>query len=442
MKNKGMDRLKLEEKLKTIKMILLWILIIGMPLHTMLVDKVIAEMVFAGNLVNLWRDVIILFFLACAVWLRWRETLLSKTGIWILSIIGAMGLFWLFSPVPFMLKTNILRIYVIPMLMVLVMRTFFVDEALYDKILRVLLLQGTAITLFGLLQVFVLGESFLTAIGYGTSEGLHHSFYIGGWRGSQRMVGTFASPNNCALYLTQLFTVCWINRHRLKGWWKWSGICFVVMLIGIVATFSRSAWVSLFVVVVLHFIIHEPNKKCLLNWRSVAVAAGVLAVLWLLDLVLLKSRMTNMIFSSIKGVVTLSDPSFRKHLEDFVFPIKTILQHPLGVGFGASGPIALSVLGSGTPLVESSIWLVGYDMGIPGLIMYYSPYIFAILGIISKKNVCKRTAGYLALATAVIFSILPLHQNVESTFLTFMFIGLSLNPRLSLQTNGDIPAEG
>ena len=256
------------------------------------------------------------------------------------------------------------------------------------------------------------------------------------------MVGTFASPNNCALYLTQLFTVCWINKQRLKRWWKWSSVCFVVMLIGIIATFSRSAWVSLLVVVVLHFIIHEPNKKRLFNWRSGAIGAGVLAVLWLLDLILLNSRMTNMIFSSIKGVVTLSDPSFRKHLEDFISPIKTIVQHPLGVGFGASGPIALSVLGRKTPLVESSIWLVGYDMGIPGLIFYYSPYIFAILGIVSKKNLCKRTAGYLALATVIIFSILPLHQNVESTFLTFMFIGLSFNPGLSLRENEDLPAEG
>ena len=441
MKNKGLDILKFEEKLKKISMILFWILIVVMPLHTMLIDHVIGEMFPYGNLINLWRDVIILFFLICAVILRWRETLLSKLGLLIIGSLATMGLFWIFSDVPFMLKTNILRIYASPMLMVLVMQSFSVDEKLYDRILRVLFLQGAVITLFGLVQVFIMSEEFLISIGYGTPQGLHHSFYIGGFKGSQRMVSTFASPNNCGLYLTQLFTICWVNKDRLLRYWKWAGIGFLLMLIGIVATFSRSAWVSLFVILVLHFIIHEPNNKRLLNWQNAVVGIGVVAILWLVDRQLLNSRMTNMIFSSIKGVVTLSDPSFRKHLEDFISPIRTIIQHPLGVGFGVAGPIALDALGAGTLLVESSIWLVGYDMGFPGLIMYYLPYIVAILGIASRNNLCKRTSAYLALSTVIIFSILPLHQNVESTFLVFMFLGLANNPRLSARLNGEHPAE-
>ena len=433
---KNTEKLKTRNNWKSASVILFWILVIGMPLHTMLVDKIIGSTVFSlGGLVNLWRDLIILFFFFCAVCMRFRQTLLTKTGIWMLCILAVMGVFWLCSGAPFMLKTNILRICVIPMLMVFIMQSFPMDEAMYDKLIWVLFLEGVGIALFGIFQVFILGEEFLTAIGYGVDKALHHSFYIGGWRGSQRLVGTFASPNNCGLYLTQMVVICWVNKDRLLRRWKLAYIGILLIVIGIVATFSRSAWVSLFVVLVLHFIMHEPNKKRLLNWRTAVVAVGGLVCLWLLDLVLLKSRMTNMIISSIRGVVTQSDASFMKHLEDLILPIGTILRNPLGFGFGTSGPVALNALGEGTRLVESSVWLVGYDMGIPGMLLYFSAYVLAIFGIFSKKDGYKRTAGFVALAALIIFFILPLHQNVESTFLIFTFMGLSRNP--GLKSEGD-----
>ena len=428
---RNVDMLKLENKQNNIIKLLFWLLIIGMPLHTMLVDKIIGNLAFSfGGLINLWRDAIIFFLLIYAVWSQWGQRL-SRMGVVILCVIGMICLFWLFSGAPFLLKTNILRIYAIPMLMFFVMQRFYMDETMYNKLLLVLFVQGVGLALFGLFQVFILGKEFLTEIGYGEAGALHHSFYIGGWRGFQRMVSTFASPNNCGLYLTQLFTICWVNKDRLNKYRKWTGAGFLVMLIGIIATFSRSAWVSLFVVVALYFIIHEKNKKRLLNWRNGALVAGVLLVLWLLDLVLLNSRMTKMILSSIMGVVTGSDASFMKHLEDLVSPLTNILRNPLGYGFGTSGPIALNVLGEGTRLVESSLWLVGYDMGIPGLILYFTPYLRMTFGIANKKDTYRRTAAYLTLATMVIFCILPLYQNVDSTFLVFTFMGIARNPRLS-----------
>lgn len=433
MKN-SVDKKIVVDKFESISIVLLWILIIGMPLHTMLVDKIIGSTFFPfGGLVNLWRDVIILLLFAASVLIYPNRIFRSKLCKCVISGIVVLGVFWIFSDAPFMLKSNILRIYVIPMLMCIIMYTFRMDEALYEKIVLALFAQGVMISAFGLVQVYVLGEEFLTAIGYGTDGQLHHSFYIGGWHGSQRLVGTFASPNNCALYLTQLFVISWVNRKVILERSKWFSLGYLVILVGIVATFSRSSWVSLAAYMVAYFILSDNDKRKLLNWRSLALAVGTIAILLICDFVFLDSLMRNMIVSSVSGVINGTDASFLKHLEDVILPAKTIIHNPLGFGFGNSGPIALATLGEGTRLVESSVWLVGFDTGIIGLVMYFFPYVYTMSGM-AKKAPYKQTAGYLAMASLIIFFILPLHENIESTFLIFLFMGLSHN---SISTERD-----
>lgn len=430
----SLKRTALENKLNKVSLVLLWILVIGMPLHTMLFDKILAGTVFSlGGLINLWRDVIILFLFATTLFLRFKDTILSCTGICMFSVLCMLGVFWFFSDSPLFLKTNILRIYVIPMLMVFIMQSLPLSRKQFDDLIFFLLLQGVALTLFGLFQVFILGEGFLTFFGYGYAGELHHSFYIGGWKGSQRLVSTFASPNNCALYLAQIFAICWVNRKTLLQRWKLAWIGLLIIAVGMIATFSRSSWVSVAVLFVVYFLTHKPNLKKIINWRNAIICGCILLGLWLLDLLLLNLRMTNMIISSILGVVTGSDASFMKHLEDLFYPIGLIATNPLGFGFGKSGPIALDILGAGTRLVESSVWLVGYDTGIIGLVMYFLPYLYTTLGVFNKKNFAKQTAGYITLVSLVIFCILPLHQNIESTFLIFLFMGLAQNKPLQEQ---------
>lgn len=408
---------------------LLLILIVFMPLHTMLVDKFFGSTIFSlGGLLNIWRDVIILLLFLYTLYTQRGMLRNNRFNNIIFAAIATLMICMIVSPAPFGHKANILRIYVIPMLMVPIMLSVKMEKDFYEKIIRLLFVQGIGLSLFGYFQTFILGEEFLINLGYGTDGYLHYSFYIGGWYGFQRLVSTFASPNNCALYLLQIFIISFVNKDVLESKWKWTKVGLGIIGLGIVATFSRSSWLALGTCLVIYtfFIAKRKIKKYdMLFLLAMPIALVLLVVV---DFKVLNSRMINMISSSISGVVNKTDASFLMHFQDVIFPIKDMIKHPFGLGFAMSGPIALAIIGEGVELVESAVWLTGYDAGIIGLLLYFLPYALVIAYYCFKRRALeKNTAGYVALATMMVFLLLPLHQNIESTFLVYLFIGLSQN---------------
>lgn len=414
---------------------LFYLLIIFMPFHTLLFDALIKNVFLAGNnILNLWRDVLIIFLLLVALVVNKGKLKIEKIGLPVVISILIILVCFILSTAPFGLKLNIVRIYVIPMLMVLIMLNYHCDKEEYDFITKILFYQGVFLAVFGYIQVFILKQQFLLALGYGSNGALHHSFYIGGWHGFQRLVATFASPNNCALYLVQLFVISFINRDELKQKIKWVDLGLGIILLGILGTFSRSSWIATFVFLVFYFIFIKKIKIDQVVIRYLLGLVMILILLLLVDIFVLDKRMINMVTSSIFGVVSGTDPSFLKHLEDLLVPIKILLAHPFGLGFAYNGPIALAYLSlEEVNLVESSIWLVAYDISIFGCLVYYYPYFKAFFAGFKSNDKLRQSAAYLVLVSLIVFVLLPLHENVEMTFLIFTMIGLASSSELEAE---------
>lgn len=410
-----------------IKYDLIYVLCAVMPLHSMLVDKIIGA--HTTGVVNLWRDLIIILLLL----------LTNKIYLGELQKVSCLFIAWILikamlavaeNESTIYLIFNMARIYIMPVLLFIVASSLSLTKEQLASLVKLMWLQGIALTIFGIFQMFVLGSTFLTNLGYGSDGELNYTYYISGFYGFQRMVSTFSSPNDCGLYLACLFVVSALGRRYIKN--KHSGTYIVgmaVIYVGIVLTFSRTALISATITVILYYIRTNNHKlylKRILLYTS--LMALVFIVAYSADKVYLDGRIARMIHSSFTSTVGKTDASFMKHLEDLYLPFFNLIEHPFGYSFGTNGPVALSVLGrSNTHLVESSIWLIGYESGLIGIILYYTPIIYFALKMFfeKKKELNGDISAAVALCVSFAFLTLPYCSSFEMPFLMFLFMGLS-----------------
>lgn len=412
-----------------IRFYVMFILCAIMPLHSMVIDKAIGN--HTTGLINLWRDVLIFILLLIFVYKKNRLRKFQKISIfcifWILinAIISIP-----FSNTTIYLALNMSRIYIMPIILYLTVSSVSLSREQYSKLINLFWIQGVILTIFGIVQVFVLGSDFLINLGYGDNGSLNYTYYIGGFYGFQRMVSTFSSANDCGLYLSGLLTISIVSseyiHEKLK---KVYPIGLMIMFLGIVLTFSRTSIIAVTITAFVYFV-RIAHKN--VNLQSVKIYGTIFLALLIvgfgIDILFLNMRVSRMIASSFSSTVSKTDASFLKHLEDMYLPMFDVLKHPFGYWFGTNGPVALSYLGrSHTHLVESSYWLIGYELGFFGMILYFHPiFYFAYTYIFGKeKIVYENAACALAFCDCIAFLMLPYVASFEMPFLMFLFMGLN-----------------
>ena len=406
---------------------LIFVLCLLMPLHSMLIDKIVGPR--TTGLINLWRDFIIsVLFISGPIVISRKKKYISicLCILWFVACALASSLSGRSMAY---LVLNTARTYIMPMILFIALTGTYLSEDQYKNIARLMWLQGIALTFFGAFQVFVLGKQFLLGLGYGGGNQLSVSFYINGFYGFQRMVSTFSSPNDCGLYLSGLFIVSLISRSWIEQKYKKTYIFgMIIIFIGIILTFSRT---SLLAVTITSLIYYFRSRKQRIKAKKILGYSVLVVVLFLLAVYMdnrfLGSRVVNMFSSSISSTIRKTDASFLKHIDDLILPAKNVIYHPLGYGMGLNGPVAVSALGESVAhAVESSIWLIGYDAGIIGVLLYYYPFVSLLRGVFSKRKsmIEQKIPAYLALCTTILFLTLPYCSSYESTFLMFLFAGL------------------
>lgn len=402
-----------------------------MPLHSMVIDKAIGN--HTTGLVNLWRDVLIFVLLLIFIYKKNRLRKFQITSIFCILWILINALISIpFSNTTAYLAFNMARIYMMPIILYLTVSSISLTHEQYSKLITLFWIQGVVLTIFGIVQVFVLGSSFLTNLGYGDNGQLNYTYYIGGFYGFQRMVSTFSSANDCGLYLSGLLTISIVSssyiHEKLKNVYP---IGLMIMYLGIVLTFSRTSIIAVTTTAIVYFV--KVGRKNI-NIRSIKIYGIIFLTLILIglgiDILFLNERISSMVISSFTSTVSKTDASFLKHLEDMYLPLFDILKHPLGYWFGTNGPVALSYLGrSHTHLVESSYWLIGYELGFIGMLLYFYPiFYFAFLYVFGKyKIVNKNAACALAFCDSIAFLMLPYVASFEMPFLMFLFMGLNIH---------------
>lgn len=410
-----------------VKFRVIYLLCAIMPIHSMVIDKIIGA--HTTGLVNLWRDLLIIglaFFL--------QKIYLGKMQKFSCAFIGWILLKVLLSiagnKAPVYLICNMARIYIMPVVLFIVTSSLTLSIKQYEKILQLMWLQGIFLTFFGMFQMFILGSSFLTNLGYGSNGQLNYTYYIAGFYGFQRMVSTFSSANDCGLYLAGLFVISFVGRKYIESKYKRTYIIGIAVIYGgIMLTFSRTSLIAATVTAFLYYI-RTSNKKIkpsrVILYTSLIILMIIIA--FLADKICIDGRIFRMIQSSFMSTVRKTDPSFIKHLEDQYLPIFNLLKCPFGYDFGTNGPVALSMLGRDkTHLVESSVWLIGYESGFIGVIFYFTPiFYFACKLLFGKtKKLKENIPAAIALCDLLAFMTLPYCASFEMPFLMFLFMGLN-----------------
>lgn len=422
---RSIENMRIKMSIKGAAFTILCLLLLYMPLHYYICELLLKRFKFD----NILRDIVIILLLLLTL-LQTRFKIHS-IGLWVLFNCIIMASFALFSILFFKYPGtfNILRTYLIPCLIFFCCSKIELDKKKLLKIHQIVIIELSLVAIYGFFQAFILGDDFIIKLGYQSNGGVlaGTSYYIGGYWGYQRSVGTFVSPNVCGVILAIALCVLLFSDVNLKI--KYKALFGGMLGVGILATFSRSAILGFILSWLFVYIVTGKIKR--LNVRKIIMVFVFLVVVFfsilVIDKFFLNNLFTTMLSSSFMGALNRTDFSTAKHISDLTEPLKLILEHPLGFGFGDNGPMALAI-NANANAVESSIYLMIYEVGILFGIMFYVPYIWVIVKTILDKKYRYYTPAAICVAVLFTYALLPNVQTYEILFYSYVFIGLYCNP--------------
>lgn len=403
-----------------LNVILFLILITFMPLHNLVFSKILANI----KILSLWREIIILYLFVYATKMKIKNNLME------IGLLISIGLIMVFAVVSGSgASFNIARTYCMPLLIFFyTSRKKFSDQE-FDAIVKIMIIIAVVISIWGLVQAFILGPEIMFKLGYSNVGGrfASTSFYINGWT-QQRVIGTFSSPNGCGAYFACMLIFLFCVEDRIKNKYLF-WLSFGIIGLGLVGTFSRSAWLGCIIGLICCGALKlkkMTSNKDLKIFIMIVVAALVLLIP--LSRTEMFSKMFTMVFSHIGRTVSKEDASFVRHLQQLYKPFLDLNGHPFGLGFGTNGSFAVSHLAvEETHQVESSIWVMAFELGIFGALVYFFPYFYIIWRFHNeKKDKIIRCAVGVSICILFIFCCLPSVQSYEQPFYVMLFAGIAM----------------
>ena len=331
-----------------------------------------------------------------------------------------------------------MRRYVFPLGIFIVLSNIGnVDKKRWISFINFIMIFIGVVSLWGVFQAYVLGDTFLMNLGYSTvysyayqKEMLVSSFYFGNL-GIQRVVSTISNSNVCGLILGCSFIFLLMCYSEIKN--RYKNIYILIIFAGYILTFSRSNFVALGVVVLWKVWEYIPYKKWILS-------VGGFFVLACMGMAVIQGE-DGIIYKLIKWVMeslTFKESSAAGRSSIWLQAIDKIVEKPLGNGFGIVGSLAREAGVVNYLHCENSYLALAVDCGIQGLVIYmtiiYSLFrrlaerkkLFKKIGNISYSKIC--IAGQ---ALIVYFLIAMFFSNyiydMEVVALLYMFIGVGLN---------------
>jgi hypothetical protein len=279
---------------------------------------------------------------------------------------------------------------------------FFVSFVLFSSLrlsrrslAAVLLGPCTLVVCFGILQLFVLPNNFLTHFGYEKGVTIAPTNTIDDQPDQIRIMSTLRGPNPLGAYLilpgTLLVCVVPLLYARLrrsktgnaKNYMLASSVLFLGLLVALYGTHGRAAWIG-FALSITTAIFYMLGKKL----RLYAVGAGLIAVC-IFGAALYQLRDT----SFVQNVILHDNPetggeitSNGAHLTSAKQGVKDILHAPLiGCGPGCAGPASF-YSEKGTKLAENYYLQVGQEVGVFGLALFITFLVLVGKELFKRKN--------------------------------------------------------
>ena len=342
------------------------ILIVGvMPFHAFFTTWLGSVVGYRG-LWQSWKELLIAMMVGCLVWLMWKVP--AYRSIWqepwvkaasffagiavVVSFVAIFNQTSTFWPVVYGLKID-LEFWVIAVLALSVS-----SSKLITKAISVTLTAGLVVSIFVVLQAYVLPPDWLTQFGYGPTT-IPPFLYLTATSDTLRFAGTLGGPNQLGTYLVIIIalSIIQIVRHPLiiGG----LGLNFLALW----NSYSRSAWLAALVTLPLIWlhIAHRHRRLAALGGAAFILAAMIATTVLINKYPALQESILHSTAAHHQNAA--SSDSLR--LTSIQEGAQAVLTSPLGHGLGSAGPATFQLA---EPLIiENQFLQIGYETGWLGL---------------------------------------------------------------------------
>ncbi len=279
------------------------------------------------------------------------------------------------------------------------------EPLVVDKLLRFVVWIGFAVAALGVLQYF-LPRDILMHVGYGLDRGVRPVFYIDGAEGFPRIMSTLREPNSLGAFLivpTTITALWFVQAKQALQRWRWLGVGFVQAL-AILLTFSRSAWIGLFVSIGLVIVwnYRELAANLLRRFGLLVCAAVILGTVGIYS-----QRHTDFVKSYIVHSSANSQDvdSNDYHVIFLKRGLEGIVDQPLGHGPGTAG-LASIQNPQGSFLTENYYVQIGYELGVIGLALFVAVQVWLVIRLWVLRNTVLGGVLLASFASYVIINML------------------------------------
>ncbi|HVH65279.1 MAG TPA: hypothetical protein VM674_04520 [Candidatus Acidoferrum sp.] len=348
-----------------------------------------------------WKELLLLVLFVVAargLWAMrgsaWREALTPVD--WLVAAFALLAIIYFLLPSSLLhsganLQQRLVGFRVVFMIPLL----YFLGRTLkpagdYERMSVVWLGLGAAgvMTLFGIFELFFiptrtwidwgvnLYSSFLGFTYHGPS-GMPENFFLTLPDDTlvRRMVSTYVSPLGIAYTALLLFPmgIVVIDRRVPPSTARWIGVLTSLVVLGVLLTITRLALFSLIGEIALMWLLFR--RSWMLALVPVVVVAAVIVLYPYTSIAPAVDRNLNPVHrTGLVWAISGNDSSTREHWGYLVQDLKVDLQHPLGLGTGASTIRYGSLVGTG----ESAVLGVFGDLGLLGGLIYVAIYLLVL----------------------------------------------------------------
>ena len=328
-----------------------------------------------------------------------------------------------------------MRRYIFPLLFLFVISNINFSVK-YTRILIFILKFTFLLSVFGIIQAMIFGDSFLRFLGYPLEYSytygrmmLYNSFYFGGL-GIQRVVATYSSSNICALVLgvTLIFLVIYKDLGNKP---KRNQLFLIVISVAYILTFSRSNYLALFLCILLFAWDFIPYKKNIVLGISMLFFCIII-----INLYQGSGGIFYKIWGWIQSTIHMTDSSAAGRLSIWIQALKESINNPFGIGVGHVGAIGID--SNKVFSTENSYLTLALDTGWIGMLIY-------MVGLIRFVKLCKKgsqiyynNGDYLgfrlckAAEVVIIYLMIVMFfsnhiQDMEAISIIYLYLGLALS---------------
>ncbi len=377
---------------------------------------------------------IVFLYLTIALW---KRTLFIPKG-WIASFLLAFLMWIIFSlfytpNLPWTARKIFFLLSISPIVLVLV-SLFKNNPSTKIKLIKATVIGAFAITIIGIVQftlqfifslntILDLWSYFIPFFLGGTfSEAViaHNSWLVHvGTIDLMRAIAFFPDPHIFSFYLGLIIPLALALYFISKN--KFWIICFVVLLLGDLLTFSRGGYIGIFSGFAIGFI---------LLWPQIHTKIRHFVVLLLLSFVFILLIPNNPITNRFSSSFDHTDTSNTHRIELWSAAIEQIKESPLiGTGLGGYAYIVNPRANYRTPFYVHNLALdITVELGIIGLVLFFGIFISLLL------TFYKNRTDFIALFSIISISIFLIHSIFDTPLfsvhifpLLLLFIALGIS---------------